>query len=91
MNHVFIHGPHAGAQMLVKAGDVQTPDFGDSGQRGGNEVSSPNGLARESLNLRSMDSGGYVDMSLYRWIDMPICRNIGISWIHGSDLMNQNQ
>ena len=38
-----------------------------------NEGSDPNGLSRESLNLRSMDSGGFVDMSLYRWIDMPIC------------------
>ena len=32
----------------------------------GNQLSAQNGLARESLNLRSMDSGGYVDMSLYR-------------------------
>ena len=31
-----------------------------------NELSSPNGLARESLSLRSMDFGGYVDMLLYR-------------------------
>jgi hypothetical protein len=40
--------------------------FLGSGQARGNELSDPNGLARESSNLRSMDSGGYVDMSLYR-------------------------
>ena len=33
---------------------------------GGNGPSSPNGLARESLNLRSMDYGGSVDMSVFR-------------------------
>ena len=33
---------------------------------GGNGPSDQNGLARESLNLRSMDYGGSVDMSVFR-------------------------
>ena len=58
---MWIHGPSYIINIMQKP-----LDFG-SGQRGGNEVSSPNGLARERLNLRSMNSGGWVDMSVYRY------------------------
>ena len=41
-------------------------DFWEFRQPGGNQPSDQNGLARESLNLRSMDYGGSVDMSVFR-------------------------
>ena len=41
-------------------------DFWEFRQPRGNHPSNQNGLARESLNLRSMDYGGSVDMSVFR-------------------------
>ena len=52
--------------------------FGGSGASRENKVSAQNGLARESSNLRSMDYGGYVDMSVYRRVGLSICRYVGI-------------
>ena len=40
--------------------------FWGFGAKGGKLASDPNGLARESLNLRSMDYGGYVAISVDR-------------------------
>ena len=58
---MWIHGPFYIINIMSKPLDV------GSGQDRENELSSPNGLARESLNLRSMDSGGFGDMSVYRY------------------------
>ena len=40
--------------------------FWEFRQTRGNGPSDQNGLARESLNLRSMDYGGSVDMAVFR-------------------------
>ena len=40
-------------------------------------------------DLRSMDSGRFVDMSLYWWIDTPIYRYIGVSICRCVDISGQ--